>query len=182
MSTFHPRTFESDVEHGESTESVDYGTGTLSAKVRAGGRSAFTLPASLPVGLYAIAARYGGTDAVEPSGTAAQRLVVRKAPTSTALTLAKAKAKHGTSPRVTVTVVGHTGGAFPGGTVTVTVTARAAGASTTTRATLTAAQKGVLTLSPKLRGARGTATVTAVYGGDARYSASTSPHRRVKLT
>ncbi|MEW2547361.1 Ig-like domain-containing protein [Streptomyces sp. NPDC047002] len=165
---------------GRGTVRVDYGAGTLPARVGAGGRGSFTLPAALPVGSYTIAARYEGTDAVGPSGTAAQRLVVGKAATSTALTLAKAGAGHGAFQRVTVTVGGRRGGAYPGGTVT--VTARAAGASTATRVTLTAAQRGVLTLWLKPPGVRGTATVTAVYGGDARYTASTSPHRRVRLS
>jgi hypothetical protein len=160
--------------------SVDYGTGTLSAKVNGKGTGSFSLPATLPVGSYAVVARYEGTEAVEPSGIASQRLVVRKAATATALKLSGPKVTRGASQKVTVTVGGRVAGAYPTGTVT--VTARAAGASTTATVSLKAARKGVLTLSVKLPRVKGTATVTAAYGGDARYTASTSPHRRVTLT
>ncbi|MFF3753503.1 Ig-like domain repeat protein [Streptomyces sp. NPDC002018] len=162
------------------TVKVSYGTGSLTAKVGTSGAGTFKLPASLSVGAHTVSVQYQGTDFVEPSGVASQKLTVVKAKTTTSLTLSKTKLARGASQTVKVSVAGHSGAAYPTGTVT--VTAKAGGKTTTTKVSLTAAKKGVLSFTVKLPKVKGTATVTAVYAGNGNFSASTSPKKQVKLT
>ncbi|MFE1958917.1 Ig-like domain repeat protein [Streptomyces sp. NPDC059479] len=159
---------------------VSYGTGSLTAKVGSSGAGTFKLPASLSVGAHTVSVQYLGTDFVEPSGVASQKLTVVKAKTATSLTLSKTKLARGKSESVKVSVSGHSGAAYPTGTIT--VTAKVGSKTTTTKVTLTAAKKGVISFSVKLPNVKGTATVTAVYAGDKNFSGSTSPKKQVKLT
>lgn len=162
------------------TVTVNYGTGKLSAKLGASGAGKFTLPATLSVGAHTVSVRYDGSDSVDPSGTASQKLTVAKAKSTVTLTLSKSKLAHGKSETVKVTVGGHSGGAYPTGTVT--VTAKVGGATTTHKVTLKAGAKGKLSFSITLPKKKGTASVTAAYAGDANFKAATSAHKQVKLT
>ncbi|WP_328916672.1 MULTISPECIES: Ig-like domain repeat protein [unclassified Streptomyces] len=162
------------------TVKVGYGTGSLSVKVSASGSGTFTLPASLSVGTHPVSVQYTGTDFVAPSGVLTQQLKVAKAKSSTALTLSKTKVTYGTSESVRLVVNGHSGADYPTGAVT--VTAKVGSATATTKYTLTAAAKGVHTLTIKLPNKTGTAAVTAVYAGNGNYLGSTSAHKQVKLT
>ncbi|MYV56435.1 Ig-like domain-containing protein [Streptomyces sp. SID3212] len=165
----------------EGTVSVTYGTGSgLKAKVGASGTGTFTLPASLAVGAHTVSVSYDGTDFVAPSGVASQKLTVLKAKTTTALSLSKTKLARGKSQTVKVTVGGHSAAAYPTGTIT--VTAKVGGTTTTKKVSLSAAKKGVLSFSVTLPKKKGTATVTAVYGGNGSFLSSTSPPKKVTLT
>ncbi|KIF76369.1 hypothetical protein QR77_25765 [Streptomyces sp. 150FB] len=162
------------------TVTVAYGTGSLTAKVGRTGAGSFTLPAALAVGAHTVSVRFSGTDSVDPSGVASRELTVAKAKTTTSLTLSRTKLPQGKSETVKVTVGGHSGAAYPTGTIT--VTAKAGGRTTTQKVSLTAAKKGVVSFTFTLPKQKGTAAVTAVYGGDGNFTASTSARRQVKLT
>ncbi|MDX3850288.1 Ig-like domain-containing protein [Streptomyces sp. AK02-01A] len=162
------------------TVTVNYGTGSLTAKVGTTGAGTFKLPASLAAGTHTVSVRFSGTDSVEPSGVASQKLTVKKARTTTSLTLSKTKLAQGKSETVKVSVGGHTGAAYPTGTIT--VTAKVGGKTTTRKVTLSADKKGVLSFSITLPKKKGTATVTAVYAGNGNFLASTSARKQVKLT
>ncbi|MFD3453085.1 Ig-like domain repeat protein [Streptomyces sp. NPDC058691] len=162
------------------TVKVSYGTGSLSAKVSASGSGKFTLPASLSVATHTVSVQFTGTDFVAPSGVATQNLKVAKAKSATTLTLSRTKATHGKTEKVRVVVGGHSGAAYPTGTIT--VTAKVGNTTATTKVTLTAAAKGTHAFTIKLPNKKGTATVTAVYGGNGNYVGSTSAHKKLTLT
>ncbi|AXG79027.1 Ig-like domain-containing protein [Streptomyces paludis] len=162
------------------TVDVDYGSGSLTAKVGSKGTGSFTLPASLKVGAHTVSVRFTGTDFVDPSAVASQKLTVAKAKTKSTLALSKTSQPKGKAQTVKVTVGGQSGAAYPTGKIK--VTAKVGGKSTTKEVTLTASKKGVISFSFTLPNQKGTATVTAVYGGDGNFLASTSAPKKVKLT
>jgi hypothetical protein len=133
---------------------------------------------SLAAGSYTITAIYGGdTDDQGSTGTALSQLVVGTIPTTTSLASASTT---GTTPQVVLVAVvlnseQVTGGTTPMPTGTVTFKNGA-----TVIGTATLDTNGVATLPLNLP--TGTYTITAVYGGDASHTGSTSQPISVSTT
>lgn len=141
------------------TVKLSYGGTVSRLTLNAKGSATFALPASLPVGSYAVTAAYSGTDAVAAgNGTATYRVV--KAAPSVAVTAPK-KVKKLSKTKVRVTVAGVTGAAAPSGMVTVKV------GKVAKTGTLRA---GKVAVRVKVTG-KGAKKVTVRYAGDAFYTA-----------
>jgi trimeric autotransporter adhesin len=162
------------------TATVTYGTTNISVPINSSGAGTFTLPANLPVGPNPISAVYNGTDTVAASNTATATLTVTKAPTTTSLTLSKTSVKHNKTESVTVTVGGHAGGLYPGGTITVTATV--GGKSTTATRALGQAGVGQKVITIRLPNKVGKGTVVATYSGASRFTGSKSAAKKVTTT
>lgn len=138
--------------------STTLGTGNLS-----GGKATFTT-ATLAGGTHSITAVYAGTRDFAGSTSSALSQTVNQAATSTFVISSLNPSTFGQSVTFTATVI--SSGGVPTGTVTFMDGSSTLGTGTlsTGRATFTTA-----TLSA------GTHSITAVYGGSADFSGSTSP-------
>ena len=164
----------------EGTATVASGSEHVSVKINASGNGSFTLPGGFAVGRHTLTAQYTGTDYVAASGVASTTFTVAKAATHTALKASKATVAHGKKVTFTYTISGRTGGNYPTGTVTLTVQEKGKTVKTV-KLHLSATGKGKgsvsVAMSPK-----GSASVTAAYGGDAAYDASRSGVTHVRIT
>jgi N-acetylneuraminic acid mutarotase len=134
------------------------GTGTLSAS-----QATYTT-SSMAAGTASITAVYSGDANYSTSTSKAASLMVNKATTTTALASSPNPSTSGQSVTFTATVTGQYGGT-PAGTVTFKN-----GSSTLGTGTLSGG--GATYSTSKL--AVGTASITAVYGGDTNFTTSTS--------
>jgi hypothetical protein len=142
------------------------GSGTLS-----GGTATFNYnPSALAAATYSVTAQYGGDSTFGASTSSAKTLTVQtKAATATTLTLAPTAVNVGSSGPVvlTATAAPTSGTGTPTGSVTFFVNSVSAGSGTLTSGTAT------LSYSPSTL-AVGNYPVTATYGGDTNFAASTS--------
>ena len=168
--------------HGATTGSatVTVGSTHLSVPIGSAGGGSFTLPATLSAGTHTVAAVYNGTGAVAKSNTVTATLAVSKAATTTALSLSKTTAKHGSTVLATVTVSGHVAGLYPSGPITVKVTVD--GKTTSVSVTLGQAAKGKRTVTVTLPRKAGTGKAVATYGGNGDFSSSRSATKSVTVT
>jgi Bacterial Ig-like domain (group 3) len=141
----------------------DDGVTVLGSGTLVGGKATFTTSA-LAVGPHTITALYSGDNNYAASSSSALTETIARAPTSTRLA-PTAPVIYGQSVTFTATVSGISGIAAPTGTVTFkngSVTLGTGTVSGNTATFSTAALSG------------GAHTITAVYGGDSNYTASTS--------
>jgi len=135
------------------------GTGTVSA-----GKATLAY-SKLAVGSHSITAVYGGDVDYKGVTSSAVSVAVGKAVPADALTSSSNPAKTGTSVTFTATISGPAGVTAPSGTVTFKD-------GTTTLGSGTIASGKALYTTSKL--AKGSHSITAVYGGDANYTTVTS--------
>lgn len=135
-------------------------------------------PGQLAVGRHPLTASYSGDTRFDGTTSTPQTLTVT-APTTTALSLSRARVKFGSeqAERLTVTVKSTISGTgTPGGTVTIT-----AGNNTICRAITLHSGKASCTLTArKLR--PGTYHLTARYAGATLFTSSTSPRKTLTVT
>jgi hypothetical protein len=161
------------------TATVTSGSTTLSVPITSSGTGHFTVTSAFSVASHVLTAKYLGTDFVEPSAAASVTFKVVKAATKTSITTSKTTITHGKTVTVTFTISGRVGGLYPGGTVT--VTARVGAKTRIVRFTLSQKNKGKGAITMPIL-TKGTASIVAVYAGDADYLKSTSAARKVKVT
>jgi hypothetical protein len=151
---------------GVPTGAVTFKNGatTLGTKTLGGGKAAFTTSA-LAVGAHSVTAGYGGDANFTGSTSGVLTETVNKASTSTSVSSSLNPANHGSPVTFTATVKSSTTG-VPTGAVTFKD-----GATTLGTKTL-GGGKATFTTSTLAVGAH---SITAVYGGDANFIASTSP-------
>lgn len=152
--------------------STSLGTGTLSS-----GSATFST-SSLAAGTYSITASYGGDSTFAASTSAAVSVTVNAAPvtiaTTTTLTASATTAVVGTSLTFTADVTPASGSGVPGGSVAFTD-------GTTQLGTGTLDGTGKATYSTSSL-AVGTHSISAAYGGNTSYTASTSTPVSVTIT
>ena len=129
------------------------------------GSASFTLPASLAVGSYPISVEYAGTDTVAPSSTSATYTVTKAEPLVKITVLKAGTSGKKAKATLLVSVYGPAGVAAPAGPVTV-----AWGGFKTT---VPANADGVVVKLKKKKG-KVPAVVSASYGGDGHYTASST--------
>ena len=164
---------------GASTGTVTLTYGTTSTTLTlVGGTAKVALPAGLTPGAYTVAATFDGTTKVAASGTVSADVTVAKKATSATVT-APTSVTVGGKVSGTVTLSGGTAGTKPGGKVTVQVKKGNGSWSTATTVSLTS--KGTASYSFTAPTSAVTLSVRAVYAGDTRYVASTSPAKAVSV-
>jgi hypothetical protein len=146
---------------GSSTGSVSVTVGGTAVPVTAG---AFTIPASLVPGSYAVVASYSGSDLEEPSTSTVTYKVTKAASKTTGSV--PAKGTSGKTVKVTVKVAGVAQGVAPTGTVTIKLGAK-------TVAKVAVPSSGKIAKKVKLTGS-GAKKITVTYSGDGKYGASSA--------
>jgi hypothetical protein len=161
------------------TVQITSGTSRVSVKISSSGSGTFTVPGVQTVGKHTITAQYLGTDFVEPSAVASVTFSVAKAKTTTSIAVSATKIVHGKTVRVTFSVAGRVAGSYPGGTVT--ITSHTGGNVRIVKVTLSQAMKGKGSATFPIN-TKGSASIVAVYSGDANYLTSTSATKKVTVT
>lgn len=159
---------------------VTYAGKSVDVPLGSSDSAAFTVPAGLVPGTYAVSAVFNGTDKVDPSGAASADLKIVKKATSASVSSASS-IKKGKTLAVKTTVKGAVAGTYPTGTVKIYVKTGSGSYVLKKTVSLSAGNKGVVSAGVKVSGKKTTLRVKTVFAGDAKYVGSATGTKVVKV-